>query len=58
MDKTCGMIPTDEYIKIILTNGKIQKRTIYADENGEKFVFILGRFWELEYFKANWNIVQ
>lgn len=47
------MKKTTEYIKIVLINGKEQKRTIYVDDNGEKYVYNQRGFWRLEDFMKN-----
>lgn len=60
MDKTCDMIRTDEHIKVMFSDGRetVHKRTIYKDGNGDKYIYNQRRFWDLEYFMANHNIVQ
>ena len=50
------MTKTKEYIKIVLLNGKEQKRAIYVDENGEKYVYNQRGFWKLEDFIKNREI--
>jgi len=44
------MKKTNEFIKVVLLNGKEQKRTIYVDENGQKYVYNQRGFWTLEDF--------
>ncbi len=41
---------TKEYIKIVGTNGKVIKKTIYVDENGVKYIYNQNSFWKLEEF--------
>lgn len=52
------MEKTNEYIKIRIINGKEEKRTIYIDENGEKYIYNQNRFWEFDYFVKHWDIVE
>ena len=52
------MEKTNDYIKIRLINGKEEKRTIYIDENGEKYIYNQNRFWEFDYFINHWDIVE
>lgn len=51
------MKKTAKYIKIILTNGKEQKKTIYVDDNGEKYIYNQRGFWKLEDFIKGRKIV-
>ena len=51
------MKKTSEYIKIILINGKTQKRYIYLGENGEKYIYNQHSFWKLEDFVKNRKII-
>ena len=44
------MKKTAEYITIIPINGKPQKRFIYTNERGEKFIYNQKGFWKLEDF--------
>ena len=41
---------TKEYIKIVGTNGKVIKKTIYVDGNGTKYVYNQNGFWKLDEF--------
>lgn len=41
---------TKEYIKIKLIDGTEQKRTIYVDDNGLKYIYNQRRYWKLEDF--------
>lgn len=50
------MEKTKEYIKVVLVNGKEQKRYIYKGENGKKYVFNQNHFIELDYFVKNYNV--
>ena len=52
------MKKTVEYIKIRLVNGNEQKRTIYVDENGSKYVYNQKGFWKLEDFIKRHNIAK
>ena len=47
------MQKTSEYIKVVLINGKVQKRHIYLDKNGKKYIYNQGGFWKLEDFVRN-----
>lgn len=48
---------TNEYIKIVLITGKTQKRTIYVDDNGKKYVYNQHGFYELENFVKTHKII-
>lgn len=48
---------TSEYITIVLLNGKKQKRFIYLDDNGEKYVYNQGGFWKLGEFVKSRRVV-
>lgn len=52
------MEKTKEYIKIRLINGKEEKKTIYIDENGEKYIYNQGGFWEFDRFVNTHDIVE
>lgn len=51
------MQKTSEYIKVVLINGKVQKRYIYLDENGEKYIYNQRWFWKFEDFVRNRKII-
>lgn len=52
------MEKTTDYIEIVGLYGKVQKRTIYTDENGVKYVYNQRRFWELEDFVKNREVIK
>lgn len=51
------MKKTKEYITVVLLNGKEQKRTIYVDENGAKYIYNQRGFWKLEDFVKGRKII-
>ena len=50
------MKKTNDYIKIILINGTVQKRFIYLDDNGEKYIYNQRGFWKFEEFIKRWKL--
>ena len=52
-----SMEKTKETIKIVLQDGTVSKRTVYVDENGEKYVYNQRSFWKLEEFKKGRKII-
>lgn len=51
------MTKTKECIRFVSLDGKEQKRTIYVDENGEKYIYNQRRFWKLEDFIRDWKVI-
>lgn len=52
------MKKTAEHITIVLLNGKEQKRTIYVDERGSKYIYNQRGFWKLEDFTKGRKTIQ
>lgn len=48
---------TAEHIKVVQTDGSVVKKTVYVDEDGEKYVYNQNGYWKLEEFaKGRKNI--
>lgn len=47
------MKKTSEYIQITLLDGKVQKRYIYIDDNGTKYIYNQHGFLKLDDFIKN-----
>ena len=47
------MMKTADYIVFIALNGKEQKRTIYVDESGARYIYNQKHFWKIEDFIKN-----
>lgn len=44
---------TKEHIKVVGTDGKIIKKTVYVDANGAKYVYGQNAYWKLDEFVKN-----
>lgn len=53
MKANCNKTKTNEHIKVVLINGKVKKYSVYADENGNKYIYYYGGFFTLEDFVKN-----
>lgn len=51
------MKKTTEFVKVVLTDGKTAKKTVYVDENGEKYVYIYRGYMKLSDFLKEWKTV-
>ena len=48
---------TAEHIKVKTIDGKVIKKAIYVDENGEKYVYNQHGYWKLEEFTKGRKII-
>ena len=48
---------TKEHIKVVGTDGKVIKKTIYIDENGVKYIYNQNGFWKLDEFLKGHKII-
>ena len=51
------MKKTTEHIKIVLLNGKEQKKAIYINENGDKYIYNQRGFRKLEDFIEGHEVI-